>query len=377
MARRSEPWFREGRGKWYVWHDGKQIPLAADEKEAYEKWHDLMALSRVTTAGDKNPFSAVAEQFLDWLSRNKTLKTYKAYRPHLQAFIAVHGDVPLRDLKAIHVDDLMKQHLGWGKSTQRGVMVCILTCLNWAVRQGIATKNPLTDKLDIPKIVSRGRDSVIPQADYEAMTAHANEPLRDFLTACRNSGTRPHMVAAVTAKHFHETPVPSWVFEQHKTVEESGGPLVVLLNPTMIALTKRLMALRPEGPLFLNNKGNPWTDTAIGKAMAGLRKKLREKGVKLSSTGIMYGFRHTFATELLKKGVTEAQVAGMLGHTSTAMVSKHYSHLSGEFDTLAANLKHITALPCEAASVGSPPAAGAVGPNVDETTEKPLECPAA
>jgi uncharacterized protein (TIGR03067 family) len=60
-----------------VWHEGKQVPLAVDEKEAYEKWHDLMALSRVTTAGDRYPFKAVAEQFLDWISRNKTKMTYK------------------------------------------------------------------------------------------------------------------------------------------------------------------------------------------------------------------------------------------------------------------------------------------------------------
>src|SRR5690348_12119336 len=36
---------------------------------------------------------------------------------------------------------------------------------------------------------------------------------------------------------------------------------------------------------------------AWGKAMAGLRARLREAGVKLSSTGIMYGFRHGVATE--------------------------------------------------------------------------------
>lgn len=377
MARRSEPWFRESRGKWYVWHDGKQVPLAADEKEAYEKWHDLMALSRVTTAGDRNPFKAVAEQFLDWISRNKTAKTYKTYKPHLQAFLDVHGDVELRELKAVHVDNLMKKNPGWGKSTQRGVMVCILTCLNWAVKQGIASKNPLADKLDIPPIVSRGRDSVISQEDYLTLLKHANPRLRDFLFACRNTGTRPHMIATVTAKHFHEAPVPCWVFEDHKT-KDSGGPLVVLLNPAMVSLTKKLMAERPEGRLFLNNKGNPWTDTAWGKAMSGLRTKLKKADVNIKCTGILYGFRHSFATEMLKKGVPEAHVAGMLGHKSTVMLSKHYSHLSTEISTFAAHLQHITALPGEATveDAGSQPAAGPVVLNVGEATGEPLECPA-
>lgn len=376
MARRSEPWFREGRDKWYVWHEGKQVPLAADKDEAFEKWHDLMALSRVTTAGDKNPFSVVAEQFLDWIARNKKLKTLKVYKLHLQAFTDVHGDVQIRDLKAVHVDNLLKKHPGWGRSTQRSVMVCILTTLNWAVKQGIATKNPLSKRLDIPPIVSRGRDSVISNEDFEKMLAHANPRLKDLLIACRFSGTRPHMIATVTAKHFHETPFPSWVMEEHKTMD-SGGPLTILLNPTLLALTKKLVAERPEGPLFLNNKGNPWTDTAWGKAMSGLRKKLKASGVKLSCTGIMYGFRHTFATEMLKKGVPEAHVAKMLGHKSTVMLSKHYSHLESEISTFMGHLRHLPAMPGEAADGGSQPAAVPVAPVVDETTGKPLECPAA
>jgi integrase len=214
-----------------------------------------MALSRVTTAGDKNPFKAVAEQFLDWINRNKKPKTYKVYKLHLQAFCDVHGDVELRNLKAIHVDDLMKKHAHWGNSTQRSVMVCILTCLNWAVRQGIATRNRLAKRLTIPAIVGRGRDSVISPEDYEKMIAHANNRLRDLIIACRNTGTRPHIIASVTAKHFHEAG-ECWVMTEHKT-DSTGEPLVVHLNETMLALTRRLMVERPEGPLFVNNRGNP------------------------------------------------------------------------------------------------------------------------
>src|SRR5437588_8213072 len=154
MARRSEPWFREERGQWYVWHQGRQLRLGPDKEEAFDQWHNLMALSRVTTAGDHNPFRAVAELFLDWISRTKKPKTYTTYRFHLEAFDEVHGDVKIRDLKPIHVDDVLKQNPDWGQSTVRGVMVCISTTLNWAVKQGITTRNPLTKRLDIPRIVS-------------------------------------------------------------------------------------------------------------------------------------------------------------------------------------------------------------------------------
>jgi integrase len=45
---------------------------------------------------------------------------------------------------------------------------------------------------------------------------------------------------------------------------------------------------------------------------------------------VCYNLRHTFATQALLNGVGVAQVAELLGHTSTEMVSKVYGHLAGE-----------------------------------------------
>lgn len=48
MARSSEgPWSREGRGKWSVTDEGKQISLATDKDAAFDKWH------RAETAGNR------------------------------------------------------------------------------------------------------------------------------------------------------------------------------------------------------------------------------------------------------------------------------------------------------------------------------------
>lgn len=77
---------------------------------------------------------------------------------------------------------------------------------------------------------------------------------------------------------FKKPRSPRWVFEQHKTVKESGGPLVVLLKPTPVALPALLIAPRPEGPLFLNNKANPWTDTAIGKGGGRVEGGVQKEG---------------------------------------------------------------------------------------------------
>ena len=40
-----------------------------------------------------------------------------------------------------------------------------------------------------------------------------------------------------------------------------------------------------------------------------------------------YTYRHSFVTDALENGVGVAQVAELLGHTSTDMVMQHYQHL--------------------------------------------------
>jgi integrase len=61
-------------------------------------------------------------------------------------------------------------------------------------------------------------------------------------------------------------------------------------------------------------------------------KYAREKaGVKHA---VAYGYRHTFATDALANGVPDAQVAELLGHSGTAMLHKHYSHLTARSKVL-------------------------------------------
>ena len=83
------------------------------------------------------------------------------------------------------------------------------------------------------------------------------------------------------------------------------------------------------GPLFRNSRGKPWTRNAIRCRFRNLRAKLPHlKGV------VSYTYRHSFVTDALENGVGVAQVAELLGHTSTEMVMQHYQHLREKRDHL-------------------------------------------
>ena len=97
----------------------------------------------------------------------------------------------------------------------------------------------------------------------------------------------------------------------------------------MVELTRKLAKRHPEGPLFRNSRGKPWTRNAIRCRFRQLRRKLPQlKGV------VSYTYRHSYAADALEQGVGVAQVAELLGRTSTDMVMQHYQHLREKRDHL-------------------------------------------
>ncbi len=159
------------------------------------------------------------------------------------------------------------------------------------------------------------------------MAAIRDQAFRDFVFGMQETGCRPSEVSRVTAGHVN-LELGVWVFADHKTVKKTGKPRIVYFTPAMVELTKSLMTKHPDGPLFRGPRGGkPFTRNGIRCRFRRLRKKLPHlKGL------IAYGYRHSFATDALVNGVGIAQVAELLGHTSTEMVMRHYSHIAGKID---------------------------------------------
>jgi integrase len=60
--------------------------------------------------------------------------------------------------------------------------------------------------------------------------------------------------------------------------------------------------------------------------------RLRQKAGIPHATA--YGHRHTFATDARSNGVPDAQVAELLGRSGTAMLHRHYAHLTARVKAL-------------------------------------------
>jgi len=149
-----------------------------------------------------------------------------------------------------------------------------------------------------------------------------------------------------------------------------------LLHGEALAIITRLMAQQPEGKLFRNAAGQPWTRFAIANRFDRLHvaigikalkeakvdipeapprfnrraftdktelkaarqahnqqlREYRKQIVKLArqhSTKLAaYDLRHGFAQRLLEKGANHLAVAELMGHANGQMVASVYSHMN-------------------------------------------------
>jgi integrase len=173
------------------------------------------------------------------------------------------------------------------------------------------------------------REGVITRDQAERLIAGAGDrQFKDLLRALLWTGCRPKEVATLTADRV-DLKARTWrVLDKvrHKTGHDHR---TVHLNDQAVELSRRLVAEHPEGPVFRNTRGNPWSRWAIGHRMIALRGRLG-----IGREGVAYAFRHLFATDLLEQGVPPATVAELLGHHSLDMVMRTYSHLGERTDHL-------------------------------------------
>jgi integrase len=237
----------------------------------------------------------------------------------LKDFCKRHGRLIVSQLKPFHITRWVDGKKTW-KGAKRHAIVAVKRVYSWAEQEGLIATNPIKH---VKKPPCNSRQRIITPAEQQQIMGSINDqPFRDFVFALQETGCRPGEIAAVTAADCNFE-LGIWVLRQHKTVGKIGRPRIIYLTPAMVELSRRLSKEQPTGPMFRNRSGKPFTGNAIRCRF----KDLRNKHPNLAGI-VAYTYRHAFATKALISGVGIAQVAELLGHTSTTMVSRHYGHLA-------------------------------------------------
>ncbi|QDV55475.1 tyrosine-type recombinase/integrase [Rosistilla oblonga] len=331
-----KPFFRKQTQAWYVKDDqGRFIRLGKSRKEAFAEWKAML-----TTPGSSGSDVLFISLCDDFLVEHEPLLSPLRFADHCrlcQSLVTHLGtgslakDVTpgrvttwLREPKPgkIRKDGTAAEPKVWSTARQKDAVAVVRRVMNWAVQTDRLKKSPV-ESLETP--AAGNREGVIDPNTHRRLVqaAMASDKSRSF--ACyliaSHCGARPQQIRDITAGHC-ESDFTHATFTQHKTAKSTGKPLTVYFAPCLQTLLRILAASRPEGRLFRNDHGRPWVKDTVCQRFRRLREQLG-----LPSDIVPYLYRHTFATDSIRAGQSEAITAALLGHKSSKMVQRIYSHM--------------------------------------------------
>jgi integrase len=205
----------------------------------------------------------------------------------------------------------------WGPDTVRNALMACESLLRFCGR---------TVTIQKPPRGSAGAKAVIPEDVYRRAVELATGDLGPLLVVLWNTGARPGEVRQLTAEQVDWSAGVA-TLTKHKTARKTGKPRLIVFPPAALQVLERQRAKYGTGYLFRHCRGEPFSSIHLTVRVWGLSKKV---GVRLTAVGC----RHSFCTDALAAGLPETHVAALLGHSSTAMITKHYGHLSSRTQLL-------------------------------------------
>jgi integrase len=312
MPRRATPWWRAARHMFYGTVAGRQVPLnVTDPADLAAAWEALRTLQRLAAEGASTATVAgLVDAFLvDVVERVKT-RTFKGYSWYAGLFKARLGSQVVDQLSAKTLEDNARVS-GWSSSTRNNYLSTAVTVLTWG---GVKLDRPVKK----PRKESAGMKSLIAEETYRRMLTLTRGDWRGVVEFLWETGARPSEAAAI------ELPFVSFAggvvtLKDHKTVGSTGSDRLIYLTDAALAVLRRQAERYGGGLLFRSQRGAALSAQAF---VMKFRRLSAELGCRVTA----YGFRHSFACRALDSGLTDSEVAELLGQSGTAMLHKHYKH---------------------------------------------------
>ncbi len=346
MAKKASPWWWEARKGWYVQLDGQRHflgehpesrPKPRKGKTGWNAPQEILDALATLQKGQPQAGDSVAvvlDDFIGWNLENRSELTVKGYQKYCQDFINFSysevklGELDVNVLTSAHVTAWLASKSTWQSTTKRNAITALIRAFNWAVKNRGLGRNPISG-MEKPQANSP-REIITPE-EFENLIKHTSPRLTDLLIVSYDCGARPNEIKDLEKRHI-DLEKSRAVIHADEAKGRKKTRVVYFPTERSLEIIQRLCENRPEGTLFVNERGNKWTSDAVKNAFARLEPKVGKRFTH-------YSFRRGFITRKIIAGVDSHVVAQLSGHQSTEMIDRHYSAVAADHEFLLEQAK--------------------------------------
>lgn len=336
--RMPKPFHRKQTDSWYIeLQPGKQERLLVDGAPIKGKGEKARQRAQAAyrtilegrglnaSSSDSTTLHELVDSYLEWF------KTHRSEYAHSLIKTWVLG--PLRDavsptflasnLTYRTVEKVVCTKRVKSPTTIHRRIGYIIGMYNWGMKPGrrLVTANPI-EGIERPQ--PRNREAFIPPARFAELlelVKTLGQDFEDYVTVAFSSGARPQEMRMFEPCHFNAAERRfEYTTKGKRKGEEDRRRIVQLPNAAFDVVERRVEAC-PDGKIFRNSHGGPWTKDAIKLRFASLKIKFGMDG--LCATVL----RHSFAHYRLTQGQDPVIVATLMGHKDTRQIMQTYGHL--------------------------------------------------
>lgn len=264
---------------------------------------------------------------------------YKDYHTRLNNHILpVIGSLRLKDVKAIHLQKIMRNINHLSGSRIRKIYQCLNQMLSAAEANELIAKNP-AEKIEVP-VGEDGTHRPLTDDERELFlkaTSHHEYGL--LFRLILYTGIRPVEAAKCKKAHFDFKRKLLYVeTAKQKPGKKSNHASRYIPVPQEILDAVEQIDVDPFEFLFTTNRGTQLNKEAIRRRWKAIKREMHiQAGGRIYRNAIVppymvaddltpYCLRHTFCTDLQDAGIPINVAKELMGHSDIALTAKIYTH---------------------------------------------------
>ena len=260
---------------------------------------------------------------LAFVKEHYPFKTYESYKLPLQKLYEQLGDIQVAKINQYHIDKFKIQQLKRVSQTTVNVYLRTLrAAFNHTIRWNDIQNNPFK-RVEMVRIPERTPIYFKKEEFEKIISAIKEDWLSDAVLFTLHTGLRR---GEMTNLQWYDVDIESRLIHIQSDATfrtKAGKRRSVPLNDVAMDILQRLFLVKECDYVFSHNCKRLYDDWVSRK----FRHYVRKSGINQKLH--FHSLRHTFATWLVKAGVSIYEVQKLLGHSSVT-VTQVYSHLASD-----------------------------------------------